>query len=318
MKIDQLNGYLFEKFCRMLFENAGFTVLKNDGIKIRYKGNSINFIEVCGRGTWHQIDLPYEFNYPVPFVNPIRVLGEVKHFKSQITKQYIRNFIGVVKDISENYITAHIFNHNELLQRTLDQAVFISKSSFQIEAQKLANAHNIKLITIDDNPVLKKLFGSFRTLEESNNYNFMYNSHNRKKISDDNFDSNQLRFIDDVFQTNLRSYFLGTTNTGHLLYFVSDQYFNIEDYSENGILNAYITYPTINNRLTGNIQLHIGDNVFFSTIPKLLKDEFQNEHNERENAIQSKYHHFSPLTVYKKNDIGEIKIYSIYFNHRMI
>ena len=315
MNNDQLHGYLFERFCRMLFEDAGFNVLNNDGIKVRYRGRSNNIIDMCGRGTWHQIDLPYEFQYPVPFVNPIRVIGEVKHFKSEISKAYIRSFIGVVKDISENYITSNVMHHNDLVQRTLDQAVYVSKSAFQLEAQKLANAHNVKLITIDSNPIFQRLFESFGRLRFPFYNGSMY--HTNGKVSDENFNRDQLEYIDDVFHTNLRSYFLGTTNTGHLLYFVSDKSFDIDEYSNNGTVNAYITYPEVNNRLTGNIQLHIGQSIFHSTLPKLVLDEFQTEHNERGNAIQSKYHHFSPLTVYKKNVNGQLKVYSIYFNHEM-
>lgn len=313
----QFNGYLFEKFCRMLLEDSGFKILSDDGAKVRHKGSS-NIVEMCGRGTWHQIDLPFEFGYPVPFVNPIRIIGEVKNYESTIKKTYIRTFIGVVKDISENYITAHIINQSDLMERTLDQAVFISKTSFQLEAQKLANAHNIKLITMDNNPIIEILFRAFQELVIRFGINNRGYDSSRKKISDNDFSHNQLVTINNTFNTYVKSFFLGTTNTGHLLYFVSSESFDMEEHGENGDINASIIYPTINNTLTGHIELRIYENVFHSTLPKLIMDEFQKEHDERGNAIQAKYHHFSPLTVYKKTESGQIKVYSIRFNQEML
>lgn len=317
MTKNQLYGYLFERFCRMLFESAGFSVLKHDGVKVKHEGTSGYNVIMCGRGTWHQIDLPFEFQYPVPFVNPIRVIGEVKYLRSKISKNYIRSFIGVVKDISENYITYNVIDQRNLIERTLDQAVFVSKSAFQLEAQKLANAHNIKLITIDNNPVLRRLFRSFVRQEESIRGHTTENNNTNEKVSEETFNKSQLAMIDKIFNENIKSYFLGTSCTGHLLYFVSDQEFNFAEYSDNGILNAYITYPTVKSELTGTIKLHIGDVIFYTTLPKLVLDEFQNEHNKFGNAIQSKYNHFRSLTVYIKDVNDQLKVYSIQFNSEM-
>lgn len=312
MTVNQYQGYVFENFCRLLLESSGFSLMSEDNIKVRYRGSS-NIVEICGRGTWHQIDLPYQFDYSVPFVNPIRIIGEVKHYKYPITKNSIRNFIGVVKDISENHITVHIYNPAFLFERTLDQALFISRTAFQMEAQKLAIAHNIKLITIDDNPIILKLFSIFQTHYQIE-YDRQYLSRSKKLLESD-LGMDELEYINNTINANIKTYFLGTTITGHLLYFVSESEFNFEHHEDNGVIYAYITYPTVNNYLTGSIEMQIGQHRFVSTLPNLIIDEFQAEHDVYRNAIQSKYHHFSPLTVYKRDRFNKLKVYTIYFNY---
>ena len=303
----QYKGYLLEKICRLLLEDAGYTLMKEDDF-VKYKGSD-KFVELIGRGTKHQIDLPYEFNYHVPFVNQIQIIGEVKYYSSAIAKSYIRSFIGVIKDISENYVISHVTKVDDLKERKLVQALFISASGFQIEAEKLALAHNIKLITFHGNPVFQPILRHIEDL--TNNYDYLgfdYHSINyRNHIIDPE------KTIKELFNENVKSYFLATTRTGYLMYFVSNQEFIFSDEDVN--LNAMITYSyDENNKIDKFIKLIIENKVFISTLPLKIYNEFKKEHEERGNAINSKYSHFSPLTVYKKNNLGILKIYQIQFN----
>jgi hypothetical protein len=100
---------------------------------VLYKGNNVEFI---GRGTSHQIDLPYEFNYFIPFVNPSQVIGEAKYYDNAIYKHIIRSFIGVITDIESNYVVSHLPNVCGLKERRLTKLYLFQLQDF---TQKLKN-----------------------------------------------------------------------------------------------------------------------------------------------------------------------------------
>ena len=101
----QLKGYLFEVIISELLAKNGFTrIASNSEPDDRVREIRRGFIEIKGRGCWHQIDCPCEYNHLIPFSYPVRLLGEVKFYKSHLDKKYIREYIGVIKDIQENYL----------------------------------------------------------------------------------------------------------------------------------------------------------------------------------------------------------------------
>jgi len=146
-----LRGYMFEVvLLRFLAEN-GFHIIA-EFEKNRTKKTRARFIELRGRGSWHQIDCPCDSTHTIPFIYPIRLLGEVKFHQQPIDKRHIREFIGVVKDIQENYFVAG--NSRKPLQRVTEIGVYFSASGFDREAERLAFAHNIKTLSYDNLPVL--------------------------------------------------------------------------------------------------------------------------------------------------------------------
>ena len=98
----QLRGYLFEIIVmELLFKNQfseiNVAAEPNDRVREVRPG----FIEFKGRGCWHQIDCLCDYNKLIPFSYPLRLLGEVKFYKSNLSKEHIREYIGVIKDIPQ-------------------------------------------------------------------------------------------------------------------------------------------------------------------------------------------------------------------------
>lgn len=160
-----LKGYMFEVIILKMLEKNGFELITiPDNFKIREQRK--NFIEVRGRGGWHQIDCPCDYNKIIPFMYPIRLLGEVKYYSNPINKEHIREFIGIIKDIQENYFVPDDFNQS--YQRVSELGVFFSANGFDKQAERLAFAHNIKTVSYENNYIIGIIKGIIDELE--NNY----------------------------------------------------------------------------------------------------------------------------------------------------
>lgn len=159
-----LKGHMFEVVIQELLKNNDFSivqVLNNERIKMERN----NFIEMKGRGAWHQIDCPFDYNRIIPFINPIRILGEVKFHSMPLTKSHIREFIGVIKDIQENYFIPD--GYNNIFERVTEIGVFFAANGFDDEAERLAFAHNIKTISYKNNYIIDKIKKSIRNIESN-------------------------------------------------------------------------------------------------------------------------------------------------------
>ena len=165
----QTRGLLFESICSIFLEKADFSIIDSsqspnyelDRVKGSYK--------IKGRGDWHQIDLPYDYNYKLAMLNPIRIIGEVKFYggTKKVGLSEMRSFSMACLDIHQNYIVQDNTRNN--IERTLDQALFISANGFSVHAQNFAYAHNVKLIDASKNsvlaPTLRKIDGLATKLE---------------------------------------------------------------------------------------------------------------------------------------------------------
>ena len=228
---------------RLIRENGFQEILTDDKIRTRRKREQ--FFEMRGRGCWHQIDCPCEYDKFIAFINPVRLLGEVKYYSRPISKDHIRQFIGVLKDIQENYFTSD--DENAPSARFTELGAFFSSSGFEKEAEKLAFAHNIKTISYKNVWILEPLKRALEDLE--NNYlsarecvsvgrqsEFVrafkeclegdylpIKSIIRKFIHADGFD-NALKNLSNNFRA-ICSSFVATTSGGAFLHFVGEQQF---------------------------------------------------------------------------------------------
>ena len=83
----QIRGYLFEMAILHLLLNNGFSRVSSNKTSKKDK-NQVNrvrenrpfFVELRGRGGWHQIDCPCDYSILSPFMYPIRLIGEVKYY----------------------------------------------------------------------------------------------------------------------------------------------------------------------------------------------------------------------------------------------
>lgn len=153
-----VRGKIFEEIIKLHLSKHGFAVIPED-IKNYYgvtKGS--NGLSLKGRGTNHQIDALGQFSFYIPFVYPIRLLSEAKCYKDRIGLETISNFVGVLKDVSENYFVDSERGRSGLGFRFTDCGVIFSTSEFTKPAQDYAFAQGIYLVTITDlNPIVREI-----------------------------------------------------------------------------------------------------------------------------------------------------------------
>lgn len=145
----QLRGRIFEELLRYFLNKQGYSIIPENIREYYGVRKDSNGLNVRGRGGWHQIDALGQFQFRIPFVYPIRLLSEAKCHKNVVGLPIIRNFVGVLKDISENYF---IEKYSELEYkdrfRFTDCGAIFSTSEFTKEAQTYAYAQGIYLVPI--------------------------------------------------------------------------------------------------------------------------------------------------------------------------
>jgi len=169
---NQIKGKILEEVLKFHLEKQGYMVVPKTirnyyGVKID-RGD----LWVKGRGAWHQIDVLGQFKFQIPFVYPLRLICEAKCWKRKIGLDVVRNFVSVVKDISENYF---IEKPEELKfkqrSRFTDCGVIFSTSEFTKNAQMFAYAHGIYLVNVRELlPLIEEIFekikyGNFEKLK---------------------------------------------------------------------------------------------------------------------------------------------------------
>lgn len=158
---NQVKGALFEVIVRRLLEKAGYVPITPDNVSIRKSDGHVR-----GRGYWHDIDALGRFEYPLLYMYPIRLLAEAKCYDENVPIWAVRNFVGALKDISENYFVEDQMSREEMLayQRYTDCGSFFSASGFTIGAQKFALAQGVFLISYENNPILQRVLDSMYKL----------------------------------------------------------------------------------------------------------------------------------------------------------
>jgi hypothetical protein len=100
---------------------------------------------------------------------PIRLLAEAKCYDKPVGIWAVRNFVGALKDIAENYFVADKLSKERLLtyQRFTDCGSFFSATSYTRGAQRYALAQGIFLVSYENNPILQKLIDDMNHSLES-------------------------------------------------------------------------------------------------------------------------------------------------------
>jgi hypothetical protein len=247
VKRGQLRGYMFEIIIRYLLKMNDFEQISTS-VQNKINVTNDNKIEIKGRGTWHQIDSPCIYKKYVPFIYDIRLLAEVKFYSSEIQKSKIREYIGVIKDISENYFIDSV-NTIENQKRYTDIGVFFAINGFQTEAEKLAFAHGIKTVSYSNNQVMNNIKPVLESLEcdclkgkycisAGNQKDFMNQLSNILLFPDQIDGINEFRrrfrpegaFIQhinslSVMLRGVKSSFFGVTGTNYFIHFISNDEF---------------------------------------------------------------------------------------------
>ena len=290
----QLRGYLFEIIIMELLRKNGFsdinvTLESSDRVREHRPG----FIEFKGRGCWHQIDCPCDYNKQIPFIYPIRLLGEVKFHKTPLNKTHIREYIGIMRDIQENYFVPDGMNIQDFYPRKLEIGVYFSANGFQREAEKLAYVHGIKTISYENNFLinrLKSLIEEFETNYISVQYlnrgawnrfreqfigmirNTYYDPHMENSPYFANGYNEVVNRMRQAF-VRIQTSFIATTATGVFLHFVGDSEFPFELFqgTDEGLCRIYYDYNEMEYRYFWmEISGDVHKRRFYFTPPKSL------------------------------------------------
>ncbi len=313
----QLKGYLFELVIMELLRKNNFSEISvaaepSDRVRELRPG----FIEFKGRGCWHQIDCPCDYAKLIPFSYPLRLLGEVKFYNKPLEKQHIREYIGVIKDIQENYFVADGAGPQNYDSRKMEIGVYFSAGGYQEEAEKLAYAHGIKTVSYANNCLIDALKAGIEELERNYLSVRCLREHAWRDFRADfihllrhgGFDYVKYRdYIADGYRDiieqignsffRIRSSFIATTATGVFLHFVGEDDFPEEFFrtTDEGRCRVFYNYGNFGNR---NFWLELADDPerrrFYFTPPEALD---RNALFGRENVLNEKERLFCTLHV---------------------
>jgi hypothetical protein len=98
---------LLEEVLLHLLRGTGYRTVESAGTDPTLQDSNFG-LQVRGRGSEHQIDAVADFKIPHPFSHPHRLLVEAKCYeKGRVGIEVPRNAVGVLKDVTEFWVTAH-------------------------------------------------------------------------------------------------------------------------------------------------------------------------------------------------------------------
>lgn len=100
---DTLRGYVLEEVLARLIQNTGYRLLVDATQDVEELENRPNGLAVRGRGGSHQVDVLGELLWIPAFTFPLRLIVEAKARKGTTGIGDVRNAVGVVSDVNQNY-----------------------------------------------------------------------------------------------------------------------------------------------------------------------------------------------------------------------
>ena len=152
--VAQIHGMLLEEALLHLLRFSGYKPVTSHGADPTLRQGTAG-LEVMGRGEHHQIDAIADFTIPQPFVNPARLLIEAKFKDSAVGIEIVRNAVGVLKDVSEYWVTPAPAGRGRAAARPRQQPRYhyqyalLASSGFTENAQRYAVAHDVYLIPFE-------------------------------------------------------------------------------------------------------------------------------------------------------------------------
>ena len=169
----QFQSKLLEIALLPLLEASGYRYVSAPDPPMVLQGN--NGLEIPGRGAFHQIDGIADFFLSPPLSHRHRLLAEGKFYKNNVGIEVIRNGVGVLKDVSEYWITVpsappslHQFASWQKAipkSRYHYQYAVIASTSFTVPAQSYAFAHDIYLFPLGSSTYFQPVIQAIKALE---------------------------------------------------------------------------------------------------------------------------------------------------------
>lgn len=157
IKLPALKGYVLEEGIAKLLANNGYRLLTEKGQDPEALTHGPHGLLVKGRGTDHQADALGDLLVPVPFSLPVRLFVEAKYRRASVRLTDVRNALGVIADVNEQYATALGNSTSRPTRRYHYRYSPFSTSGFSAEAEDFALAQQISLIDLQGSA-----FGSLR------------------------------------------------------------------------------------------------------------------------------------------------------------
>jgi hypothetical protein len=198
--IGQIRGALLEEIVLHLLENVGYRIVNSgeDGTKDGSAG-----LEIQGRGEWHQADALASFDYTPAFMYPLRIIVEAKCYADdKVGIGVVRNSVGVLCDVTENYFTHPSDNNKEVkVQRFNYHSAIFSSSGYTEEAQRYAIAHQIFLIQYQRIPIIRPVIDALISM----NVEHFMNGNRTQRRGYVNFDQhNSFKLLRKTFRKVLK------------------------------------------------------------------------------------------------------------------
>lgn len=168
--ISQVRGAILEEAVLYLLEKFGYKTIEavpahqDESIRGGHSG-----LEVRGRGSWHQIDALASFRSSPAFMYPLRLMVEAKCYQAHRTVgiEVVRNAVGVLKDISENYFSVPSGGADVQVPRFNYHSAIFSTSGYTSGAIDYALAHQVFLIQYENVPVIRPLIDAIMQFDEN-------------------------------------------------------------------------------------------------------------------------------------------------------
>lgn len=149
MSLESFKGKLLEEVLAYLIRNSGYRLLvdpSQDPDELERRGNGL---VVRGRGAVHQVDVLGQLGWIPAFTFPIRLFVEAKwHARAKTGLPEVRNAVGVVQDVNQNFATRNHGGRARLVRRFSYCYSLFSTTGFTLPAQEMALAHQISLIDL--------------------------------------------------------------------------------------------------------------------------------------------------------------------------
>jgi len=149
LSLEAFKGKVLEEVLAFLIRNSGYQLLVDPAQDPTELGRRGNGLVVKGRGAIHQADVLGQLSWIPAFTFPIRLFVEAKwHRESKTGLADVRNAVGVLQDVNQNFSTQQGGNRPVLVRRYNYCYSLFSTTGFTKFAQDMALAHLISLIDL--------------------------------------------------------------------------------------------------------------------------------------------------------------------------
>jgi len=160
-RLPQIHGALLEEIVLRLLWQAGYrqVAVGEEGTSQGPSG-----LEVQGRGAPHQIDALVTPIHAHSFIHTIRLIVEAKCESKAVGIDIVRNLVGTLLDLNQNFITWDTGASKLSMQRFNYHGAVFAANGYSKRAEKYALAHQIFLIDYSNVSLMRPVIDALVSL----------------------------------------------------------------------------------------------------------------------------------------------------------